>query len=637
MTADRTLRVLHVEDSEADVSLLARHLSRAGYNLDSERVETAEAMRAALDARTWDVILCDYSMPHFDAMAALSVLKGTGLDIPFIIVSGTVGEEMAVEAMRAGAQDYLMKENLARLVPTIEREVAESENRRARRSAEEKYRAIFENAVEGIFQSTPEGRFISVNPAMARILGFDSPEDLMEHRKDIATEHYADPEARARLLRVLAEEGVVAGHECEVFRKDQSRIWVLVNLRAIRDRSGSLLCYEGSLEDTTERKMLEEQLRQSQKLEAVGQLAGGIAHDFNNLLTAILGYSDLAIRRLNAEDPLHRNLSEIKRAAERASSLTSQLLAFSRKQILQPKVINLNSIVSDMDRMLRRLIGEDIDLLTKTEPELGSVKADPGQIEQVLLNLAINARDAMHEGGKLTIETANVSLGGEYAVRHVGNASGDYVMLAVSDTGTGMDDETRARCFEPFFTTKEVGRGTGLGLSTVYGIVTQSGGNIWVYSEVGRGTTFKIYLPRIDTAADETASDARSAQTTRGTETILLAEDDDSVRKLACEVLEMGGYQVLEAANGGAAFLICERHEGRIDMLLTDVVMPEMSGRELWGRLNSMRPGMRALYMSGYTGTAVVRNGVLACDTNFIQKPFSPEGLLQKVRQVLDL
>jgi PAS domain S-box-containing protein len=380
----------------------------------------------------------------------------------------------------------------------------------------------------------------------------------------------------------------------------------------------------------------EEQLRQSQKMEAVGRLAGGIAHDFNNLLTAINGYSELTMIQLKAEDPLLHNLEEIKKAGDRAASLTRQLLAFSRKQVLQPKVLDLNSLVAEIEKMLGRLIGEDIDLQTVLHNDLGSIKADPGQIEQVIMNLVVNARDAMPQGGKLTIETQNVYLDEEFAEQHIATNPGPYVMLAVSDTGTGMDEQTQARIFEPFFTTKEMGKGTGLGLSTVYGIVKQSGGNLWVYSELGQGTTFKVYLPRIDEGAAEYKRSAENEDAFRGTETVLLAEDEEMVRKLSARVLEMYGYQVLEAANGGTAFLICERHQGNIDLLLTDVIMPEMSGRELANRLNELRPEMKVLFMSGYTDDAIVHQGVLDEDENFIQKPFTPNALGQKVREVLD-
>jgi two-component system cell cycle sensor histidine kinase/response regulator CckA len=365
-------------------------------------------------------------------------------------------------------------------------------------------------------------------------------------------------------------------------------------------------------------------------------LAGGIAHDFNNMLTAINGYSELGLRALQAEDPLRHNLEEIKKAGDRAATLTRQLLAFSRKQVLQPKVLNINSVISDFEKMLQRLIGENIELRTMLAPDAGSVKADPGQIEQVIMNLVVNARDAMTQGGKLTIETNNIYLDENYAKQHIAVIPGSYLMLAVSDTGTGMSEKTQNQIFEPFFTTKGVGQGTGLGLSTVYGIVKQSGGNIWVYSELGHGTTFKVYLPRVDEGAQDYERIDVAEEYVQGTETILLAEDEEIVRKLARTILESYGYRVFEAANGGAALLICERYKEPIHLLITDVIMPEMSGRELAERLSQLRPEMKVLYMSGYTDNAIVHHGVLDEGTNFIQKPFAPDALAQKIREVLD-
>nr|MBI3613674.1 PAS domain S-box protein [Nitrospirota bacterium] len=386
-----------------------------------------------------------------------------------------------------------------------------------------------------------------------------------------------------------------------------------------------------------ERTQLEEQLRHVQKMDAVGRLAGGVAHDFNNLLTVIGGCSALLLRRLGPTDALRRYPLEIQQASERATSLTQQLLAFSRRQMLEPKVLTLNENVSTMDSMLRRLIGEHINLVTVLGADLGLVKADPGQIEQVIMNLAVNARDAMPEGGKLTIETANVDLDEAYASRHMAVEPGPYVMLAISDTGHGMDEETQARLFEPFFTTKEKGKGTGLGLSTVYGIVKQSGGIIWVYSEPTRGTTFKIYLPRV-VAVSERASltSVAGAEFVRGTETILLVEDEESVRALACEALEEAGFHVLGARHGAEALVISHQHQGPIHLLLTDVVMPEMSGRVLADRLAPQRPAMKILYMSGYTDNAIVHQGVIDPGTAFLHKPFSPDALVRKVREVLD-
>jgi len=381
----------------------------------------------------------------------------------------------------------------------------------------------------------------------------------------------------------------------------------------------------------------EEQLRQSQKMEAVGKLAGGIAHDFNNLLTAINGYSELTMRKLRPEDPLRRNIEEIKKAGDRAAGLTRQLLAFSRKQVLQPKVFDLNTVVAELEKMLHRLIGEDIQLKTALHANLGSIKADPGQIEQVIMNLVVNARDAMPHGGKLTVETLNINLDEEYAAHHVAVKSGSYVMLSVSDTGCGMDEETQARIFEPFYTTKEQGKGTGLGLSTVYGIIKQSGGNIWVYSEVGQGTTFKIYLPRTASGAPEYKRSTEPERSLRGSETILLAEDDEMVRNLVRTVLGTYGYQILEAVNGAAALSICEDSAEPIHLLLTDVVMPEMSGRDLANRFNHLRPDSKVLYMSGYTDESIVHHGVLDADAYFIQKPFAPDSLARKVREILGM
>jgi signal transduction histidine kinase/CheY-like chemotaxis protein len=381
---------------------------------------------------------------------------------------------------------------------------------------------------------------------------------------------------------------------------------------------------------------LQEQFRQSQKMEAIGQLAGGIAHDFNNLLTVISGYSEFSLRELQGDSDLRENLEEIKKAARRASDLTRQLLAFSRRQILEVKVLDLNIVLRDLDKMLRRVIGEDIELVTILAENLGGVKTDRGQIEQVIMNLSINAKDAMPTGGKLTIETANVKLDEEYAHSHIAVTPGRYVMLSVSDTGVGMTPEVRDRVFEPFFTTKEMGKGTGLGLSTVYGIVKQSGGNIWVYSEPGRGTTFKIYLPRMDEPLDERVERMVEKELPRGDETILLVEDDKEVRMLAMRILKTQGYRVLEASHGGDALQVLKEREGSIHLLLTDVVMPEMSGRELANRLIPFHPKMKVLYMSGYTDSAIVHHGVLDKGVNYIQKPFTVDGLARKVREVLD-
>ncbi len=381
---------------------------------------------------------------------------------------------------------------------------------------------------------------------------------------------------------------------------------------------------------------LQEQLRQSQKMEAIGQLAGGIAHDFNNLLTVIKGYSQLSLMQLNEGNPLREKVEEIQKAADQAASLTRQLLAFSRRQVMEMRVLDLNILIKDLEKMLHRIIVEDVELITFLADDLGRVKTDPGQIEQVVMNLTINARDAMPKGGKLTIETTNVELDEEYARDHVATKPGQYVMLSVSDTGVGMTQEVKERAFEPFFTTKDKGKGTGLGLSTVYGIVKQSGGNIWIYSELGKGTTFKIYLPRVDEPPEEMVEKVMKEELPRGSETILIVEDNEEVRKLAMRVLEKQGYNVLEASNGDDALHLPKERKESVHLILVDVVMPGISGRQFVEQFKEVCRDCKVLYMSGYTDNTIVHHGVLEKGMNYIQKPFTVEGLARKVREVLD-
>lgn len=501
------------------------------------------------------------------------------------------------------------------------------------RESEERYRHLFHDDLTGDFISTPDGQLLECNMAFARMFGFASIEEAMACN---LVSIYPNQSARAALMERLRREKRLEYCEIELRRVDGTTVYAVETIIGTFDEQGTLVGMRGYIFDDTRRKELEDQLRQSQKMEAIGMLAGGMAHDFNNLLTVINGHTELSLRRLNQDDLLYCKLETIKEAGERASSLTRQLLAFSRKQILQPKVLDLNKVIFEMNKMLQRLIGEDIDLLIGLAPDLGRVKADPGQIEQVLMNLSVNARDAMPKGGKLTIETANVEIDEGYANRHLSIRPGRYVMLAVSDTGCGMDAQTQERIFEPFFTTKGVGKGTGLGLSTVYGIVTQSGGHVGAYSEVGRGTTFKIYLPCVNKPVEEFKTSADDTQVLTGTETVLLVEDEEMVRNMTKEILQESGYQVLEAKHGHEALLIAEQHHGPIHLMLSDVVMPQMSGRELAQQLTPLRREMKVLYMSGYTDDAIVHHGVLDEGMAFIEKPFTANALTCKLRELLN-
>lgn len=504
---------------------------------------------------------------------------------------------------------------------------------KALQRSEAEYRSLVEGAKYAIYWVGEDGCLLSVNPAMVKMLGYDSAEEVLRlnTREDI----YRDPSVREH-LRTEHAEGL-DGVEVEWKRKDGSPLFVRLNGRAVRNKSRAIEYFEVIAENITERRALEKQLLQAQKMEAVGQLAGGIAHDFNNLLTVITGYSEMSLAALKESDPVYANISETKKAAERAADLTRQLLAFSRKQVLRPKVLDLNAVVSDLKRIVERVLGEHIDLSMMLDSSLASIKADPSQLEQVLMNLVVNARDAMPAGGSLTIETANAELDSAYVRKHIGARSGRFVMLAVTDTGCGMDETTKSQIFEPFFTTKEQGKGTGLGLSTVYGIVKQSGGYIWVYSEPGRGTAFKIYFPCAAENADRSQETIPAKESLGGNETILLVEDDEMVRNLAFRALQKLGYFVLEAANGAEATLICQQLERPIDLLVSDVVMPSVSGTELCSRLIAIRPEMRVLMMSGYPlGVAGGHEGVFHEGAAFLQKPFTLDTLARKVRETLD-
>ncbi len=925
-----SLRILIVEDSEDDVLLLQRELQRGGYDLTFERVDTAAAMNKALEREKWDVIISDFNLPQFSGQAALELLREKGLDLPFIIVSGAIGEEIAVEAMKAGAHDYVMKDNLARLAPAIERELREAKVRQERkraedalRQSEERLRAIFDNVPVPIFTKDRAGRYTRSNPynlnywscdpigktdaemlppefanelqaadlhvietgqelvieeqfpspqgvrnqivrkvplrdARGNIVGIlgiahditdrkqaeeeirrrnrelallnriiaasvselepeeiletacrelakafelsqvaaallnpekttavivaeqlaegqssalyqswsvaedpsyqyilsrkaplvisDTPTDphlvsvqpllrqrgitslvllpLVSQNQVIGTLGLGDPKprsfsndeislawsvadqvagalARAQLdkerrqlstaIEQTAESVIITDTEGQILYVNPAfeqvsgysrsevigrtprilnsgkqspsfyrQLWSIIvtgsvwqgrfinkkkdgtlytedaTITPVRGDTGEIVNYVSVQRDITHELQLEEQYRQAQKMEAVGRLAAGIAHDFNNLLTAINGFATLIQTELSSADPLQELVEKILHSGQRAAELVRQLLAFSRKQAVKPQILNLNTIVSNMDKMLRRIIGDHIELETILAPDLWSVRADASQLEQIIVNLAVNASDAMPDGGRLTIETTNLVLDDRFAADHLDAEPGEHILLTVSDTGTGMSKEVMQHIFEPFFTTKEVGKGTGLGLATVFGIIKQNSGHIWVYSEPGQGATFKIYLPRVtETAAPSLVSDLNRSLP-RGLETILLVEDELIVRELASRVLRQQGYTVLDVSDGEEALQTARGFEGEIHLLLTDVIMPQLNGQTLAEQLKSMLPRIKVLFTSGYTHNSISRRGIVEADQLFIQKPFSPADLTQKVREVLD-
>jgi two-component system, cell cycle sensor histidine kinase and response regulator CckA len=546
-------------------------------------------------------------------------------------VFGVIAVQSYSEAVRYNDHD---REVLNFVSQHLANAIIRKRNEEALRESEQRYRSLVQSAVYGIYRSGVKDHFLDVNPAMVRLLGYDTEQEVLN--LSLKNDVYVDSEERTDLInKHMDGEGRIEDVEVRWKRKDQRVSTVRLSGRAVKKPNGEFDSFEMIAEDVTERRNLEDQLRQSQKMEAVGRLAGGVAHDFNNLLTVIKGYTELMLEEFREHDPMRGELEEIRKAADRASALTRQLLAFSRQQVLAPKVLDVNVVVTNMDKLLRRLLGADVELTANLDATIGRIKADPGQLEQVIMNLAVNARDAMPVGGKLLIETRNVELDETFARDHVGSKPGAYVMLAVTDNGMGMNETVRQRIFEPFFTTKEAGKGTGLGLSTVYGIIKQSGGYIWVYSEVGKGSTFKVYLSRVDAKVDTSLPDVLAPQSAFGRETVLLVEDEDGVRALVRQVLHKHGYSVLEARHGGEALLHCERHKNDIDLLLTDVVLEQMTGPELAKRLTVLRPEMKVLYISGYTDDAVIHHGV-STGTAFLQKPFTTDALAKKVREVLD-
>jgi PAS domain S-box-containing protein len=635
----QSLRVLLIEDNAMDVELIAREL-RTWFAVDLTVVDNEADFLAALDPDL-DIVLADYSSRGFTAPQSLALLRANHPDIPFIVISSSVGEETAIGLLNNGAADYLLKDRLSRLGQAVQRAIDERLLRHAKRAAEnalilaeERLRFAIDASRVGIWEADLQTGIIRWSEMLEALHGL-SPGSFGGTLKDFLDR--VEPDDRFAITTAIERAGQDRTDASVIYRTrwpDGTVRWISVSGRTVYDGEGKPIRAAGIGQDVTERVRLEEQYRQAQKMEAIGLLAGGIAHDFNNLLTAIDGYSMLMAEAMAPDDPQQAHLAEVRRAAERATALTRHLLAFGRRQILEPRVLDLRESVQALGPMLKRLIGENVDIAVTVSGDPGRVKADPGQIEQVILNLAINARDAMPRGGTLTFDVSDAHLTIADARSGATVVPGRYTLLTVSDSGHGMDAATQARVFEPFFTTKQKGKGTGLGLSTVYGIVKQSNGYIWVESTPGSGTSFTIYLPRVDDEV-QPAAPRPSTESLTGVETILVVEDEESVRSLVRKVLERYGYRVLTAATPNQAIELVETTTEQIHLLISDVVLPQMSGRALADRILPAKPGTRLLFMSGYTDDAIVHHGVLDEGTPFIQKPFTPQALARKVRQVL--
>jgi len=765
---DDALRILILEDVPMDAELMEYELERARIPFASRRVDSREDFLRELETFRPDLILSDYTLPRFNGMAALSLAKERAPSVPFLIVTGSVNEETAVGCMKAGATDYLLKSNLARIGPAIlaalERARAHTQKTQAESAlaaSERRFRSLVQNSSDLVTILSPDGTILYASDSAERIVGY-SPEDLVGNNLVSYLDSGDVPALRGLLQNANGKVSGTGPVEFSLRRADGSPVWleavgsnlmndatirgIVLNARDVSERkradralreseeryrdlfdnasdlvcmaapdgallyvnqawkegtgygeeeigrmqlldlvhpdsrayymqviervllgerldhvelvfvprAGTPITVEGNLSctfkdgqpsvvrgiyrDITERKRVEEHLRRAERMQAAGKLAGGVAHEVNNMMTGVIGFSEFLLRSLEEGDARRSDVEEIIKAGTRAADVTRQLLAFTRQQFLQPQVLDVNAVVNDMQKMLRRSLGEDHMLELRLSPRAGQLRADRGQLEQVLINLVINARDAMSGHGHVVIETAPAVWDEVYAQRHGGVdlPLGEYVMLAVSDTGCGMEPDVQARIFEPFFTTKQIGQGTGLGLSTVYGIVKQSGGYVWVYSEPGEGSVFKIYLPTAQAGQIATHMPDRLQTPEGGFETILVIEDEDMVRNLACRGLKDHGYTVVEARNGAQALLYIRQHPGTIDLVISDVVMPEMGGRELGQNLAQYDPGLPVLFMSGYTGDDVVHRGLLDPGDPFQQKPFTPAGLATKVRAMLD-
>jgi two-component system, cell cycle sensor histidine kinase and response regulator CckA len=637
----KPLRVLIVDDDPNDLDLCVRELKKSGLAFESITASTREEFVDHLSKSPVDVVLSDFRMKGWTGMDALSIVKNTCPEVPFILLTGTLGDELAVECIKLGATDYILKEQHARLPTALtraheERLLREAEIRaiEALRESESRYRGLVHHLMYGIFWAeTPSGRLLDANPAMAKMLGYESPDDLL--KIGFTSALFCDPAAHEQVTAEFMTHGR-ASATLDWKRKDGRVITVYTVGRRTLGPDRKSECAEVMVEDITERKTLEKQLVQAQKFEAIGQLAGGVAHDFNNMIGAILGWADLGIEETNLGSRLHRHFQKVRQQGERAASLTRQLLAFARQQMLEPRDIDLNQSVVETLSLLEKVIGSNIEIQANLAPNLTVVRADPTQVEQVLMNLCINARDAMPNGGSLLIETSNIHLDARFCKVQPLAHPGDHVILSVADTGMGMDSATLDRIFEPFYTTKEVGKGTGLGLATVYGIVRQHGGFVEVYSEPGLGTTFRAYFPASTTKvpAPERIEDTSPVQ--RGSETILVAEDHEGLRQLAFETLTDLGYHVILATDGELAVQEFRAHRDEIQLLLFDVMLPKLTGPEAFAGIRALRPDVPVIFATGYSPDSELLQRVREEGWPVIQKPYTSRILARKVREALD-
>jgi two-component system cell cycle sensor histidine kinase/response regulator CckA len=639
------IHILLLEDDPMDAELVQAGIEETDLACRITRVQTREEFEHALQQNVYEIILADYKLPMYDGMSALRRAREVCPDVPFIFVSGTMGEEVAIEALTQGATDYVLKQGLMRLGSAVQRALCEAQNRRERRQAERalaeseaKMRCILDSVDEGFIVIDPGYRILSANRAFCNQVGLSEEQVVGSLCHEISHQGARPCFESGEECPTQRTFGTGRAHTAFHTHQEASGAQQYVELKSypVMDAAGNITSVIETINDVTEKRKLQEQLAQSQKMESVARLAGGVAHDFNNMLGVIIGHTEMAMGQLNPLQPLFASLKEIRTAAERSAALTRQLLAFARKQTAAPRVLDLNETVAGMLKMLRPLIGEDIDLAWRPGSGVWAVKMDPSQIDQILANLCVNARDAIAGVGRITIETGMATFDPCDCIHHPEIVPGAYVSLTVSDDGCGMDHETLSKIFEPFFTTKEVGKGTGLGLAMVYGIVKQNNGFINVYSEPGRGTTLKLYLPRHAAGTEEVQKQVQAAPAQGGHETILLVEDEQSILDMARLMLEKFGYRVLAASSPGEAIRLAKAHDEEIRLLIVDVIMPEMNGRDLSKHLVALYPQMACLYISGYSGDVIAHHGLLEEGVHFIQKPFSMQDLGTKVRQILD-